>query len=113
MATEEKRERLHNEIMLLESKFQGYTIEQLKYQRALLALKKEFMKEKMMGDLADLQKKMTPPSLGELVKGESGKISGTVARLLGKLNYLDLFIIGFTVFGKARKVASLFRKKRK
>ena len=38
--------------------FKGYGIEQLKYQRALLALQKEFAKEKLLRDASDIRKSL-------------------------------------------------------
>lgn len=90
--------------------FKGYTIDELRYQRALTAVHKEFAKQKLLNIVNDLQKNnpFTIQGAVSSIPGTSGKIVG---KLLSGLNYLDYAMIGFSVFGTVRKVFKFFRKK--
>lgn len=96
-----------------DKKAAGYTLEDLRYRRALAALQKEFAKEKMLHGLNRIKKynvltgNPSNAKIGSLAK------AGTLAsRLLGGLNYLDYVMIGFSLFGTVRKAFRLFGKKK-
>lgn len=95
-----------------QSAFKGYTIEELRYQRALVALQKEFCATKIRRNLGNLQKSnpLKASSSSSLLPGKFGSV---VPKLLSGLNYLDYALIGFSVFGTLRKITSIFRKKKK
>ena len=89
---------------------QGYTIDELRYRLALVTLKTEFTKEKLINTYnATLsasplggKKGSSPvpfwagPAFGSLLKG---------------LSYADYFLMAFSVFKTARSVFSFFKTK--
>lgn len=94
-----------------EEEFKGYTLEELKYQRALLLLKREFLKEKALEDVNDIKKRI--PVFNGKSPLDSISPSGLLSRVAKGLNYADYLMLGFSVFNAGRKVFSLFRKKKK
>lgn len=93
-------------------KFKGYTLEEIRYQRALVALQKEFCKTKLRRNVNNLRKS-NPLSSRGAVAALPGRMGGIASRLLSGLNYLDYAMMGFSVFGSLRKIYSFFRKKKK
>lgn len=89
--------------------FHGYTIEELRYQRALVALQKEFCKNKIFKNVNNLKKAdLFAPVSGA---GKFGaKSSSLVSKLLSGLNYLDYAMLGFSAFKSGRKIFRLFKK---
>lgn len=92
--------------------FKGYTIEELRYQRALVTLQKEFCKSKLERNISSL-KKSNPLSPNTAASSLPGKFGFLATKLLSGLNYLDYAMLGFSLFGSARKVYSFFHKKKK
>ncbi len=95
-----------------ETKFSGYTLEEIRYQRALVALQAEFCKTKMARNFRTLQNS-NPLSASSVASSIPGKTGYIASKLLTGLNYLDYAMLGFTVFGALRKVYSFFRRKKK
>lgn len=99
-----------NETLHTESEFAGYTMEELRYQRAMLALKKEFLKERAMEEV-DAIKNQLP-----LVNGQMGpKLSmakGIAGKLMKGLDMADYLMLGFQGFRIMRKVGTLFRRRK-
>jgi len=95
-----------------ENKFKGYTLEELRYQRALVLLQKEFCKSKITRNVNNLQKS-NPLSPSVAASSLPGKVGFVASKLLTGLNYLDYAMIGFSLFGAARKLFSIFRRKKK
>lgn len=91
--------------------FRGYTLEELRYNRALIALKAEFCKEKM---LSDFQAAKSKTILGKLQRGESTGLfkSGVLGKMARSLNYVDYILVGLTAFKTIRSITSLFRSKK-
>lgn len=94
-----------------EEDFKGYTLNELRYQRALIMLKREFLKEKAIKQTEDLRKRIPivngkPPLSGVSTQGLMG-------RVIKGLNYADYLMLGFSIFGAGRKVLSLFKRKKK
>lgn len=93
-----------------EEEFKGYTLDELRYQRALLLLKREFLKEKATEQLKDVRESIP------FLNGHTGisKISskGVLGKVMKGLNFVDYLMIGFSLFNSGRKFASLFRKKK-
>lgn len=91
--------------------FKGYSLDELKYQRALLMLKKEFLREKAAKQVEDVKKKIP------VINGESPltkmSASGIIGRVAKGLNYADYLMLGFSLFSAGKKLVSLFRKKKK
>ncbi len=95
-----------------ENKFKGYTLEELRYQRALVLLQKEFCKSRITRNVNNLQKS-NPLSPSTAASSLPGKVGFVASKLLTGLNYLDYAMIGFSLFGTARKIFSIFRRRKK
>ncbi len=95
-----------------ENKFKGYTLEELRYQRALVLLQKEFCKSRITRNINNLQKS-NPLSPSTAASSLPGKVGFVASKLLTGLNYLDYAMIGFSLFGTARKIFSIFRRRKK
>ena len=91
-------------------KFKGYTLEELRYQRAIVALKREFAKSKTLSGASKL-KKHNPFSSDGGKLALSGKVGGIASRIFTGLNYMDYIMLGFSLFKSGRKIFSFFRKK--
>lgn len=95
-------------------KFKGYTIEELRYQRAMLALRKEFCKVKLMESIQGLKpggrkSESTVSKKGSSKLALAGKIAG---KLLSNLNALDYVLMGLSLFGTVKKGYKLIRGKK-
>lgn len=106
----QKSEKVAKEITNPEVKFKGYTLEEIRYQRALVTLQKEFCHTKIIRLSNNLKntnplKKSAPSSL-------PGKVGFMAGKLLTGLNYMDYIMLGFSVFGSVRKIFSFFKKKK-
>lgn len=94
-------------------KFKGYSIEDLRYRRALVALQKQFAKEKIFNDVNKIQRHS--PFSKDFAAGETkiSKMGAIAGKLLNGFNYLDYAMLGFTVFNSGRKIFKIFRGRRK
>lgn len=92
-----------------EEEFHGYTMEELRYQRAILAVKREFLKEKALKEVHKVKAGMP------FVNGNSafGEITpkGVVGKLVKGLNLFDYLMLGFQAVRIGKKMTSVFRKK--
>lgn len=93
-----------------EEDFKGYTLDELRYQRALLLLKKEFLKEKALKETKVIKDHI--PVLNGKSPLNSISPSGLVGRVMKGLNYADYLMLGFALFNSGKKIFSLFRKKK-
>ncbi len=91
-------------------KFKGYTLDDLRYRRAVVALQKEFAREKIMEDLDRIRhwNPLAPDNKG----GKLSKAGNLARKLIGGLNYLDYAMIGFSLFSSARKMIGFFKPKK-
>lgn len=91
--------------------FKGYTMEELRYQRAMMALRKEFCKAKVIESVHSLR-----PGSGSKNKSGGGSklaLAGKIAsKVLGNLNALDYALMGLSIFGTARKGYRLIKGKK-
>lgn len=95
-----------------EYSFKGYTLEELRYQRALITLRKEFCKSKLISNV-DKLRKTNPLSPSAAAGSLPAKSRFIVTKLLTGLNYLDYAVLGYSLFNSVRKVTSIFRRKKK
>lgn len=109
----EKSEKAAREITSPDNKFKGYTLEEIRYQRALVTLQKEFCKNKLNRNLRNIQKSNPFNSASSAANSLPGKVGLIAGKVLSGLNYLDYAMIGFSMFGTVRKVLSFFRRKKK
>lgn len=94
-----------------DSSFKGYTLEELRYQRGITLLHREFCKSKIMRNVQKLSaaSHFSPPASANSLSGKAGFWAG---KLLNGLNYLDYIMIGVSTFSSIRKVFSVFRRKK-
>lgn len=95
------------------SQFKGYSLEDIRYRRALVALQKEFCKQKALNKVRNLRShspfsKNYAPARG----GGIGKVGAIAGKLLYGLNYLDYAMLGLSVFSSIRKVVGFFRRRK-
>ncbi len=90
-------------------KFKGYSIEDIRYQRALIALKREFCKSKLNHSVNKISN-YSP--FGQTSKKTSKwSAIGTIAqKLLGGMSYMEYAMVGFSLFNSGRKIVSLFKR---
>ncbi len=95
-----------------EKRFKGYTIAELRYRRALVAVKKDFLRHELLAE------KEYFSSIGKV----SGKF-GTMARSVGKgapvvgkilkgLSVIDYITLGISLYSSINKIVGRFRKKK-
>lgn len=93
-----------------EPAFEGYTMEELRYQLALTALKKEYLKEKATDTVSAIKKQLP------LVNGNSTLPAKATKGLFGKimrgLDFADYLIIGFQGVRIFKRLGTIFRRKR-
>ncbi|MCM1378421.1 MAG: hypothetical protein NC097_07930 [Clostridium sp.] len=95
-----------------ETKFKGYSIEDLRYRRALVALQKEFAKSKILNNVHKVQRHSPFSKNFGAGKSTAGKAGALAGKLLNGLNYLDYLMLGFTLFNSGKKIFGFFRKKK-
>ncbi len=89
-----------------EDEFKGYSIEELRYKRAMITLKKEFHKAKILHELDQIKEHSI---FGGTRGGKLTKTGTVVTKLLSGLNYLDYAMVGLSLFNTGKKVFSMFR----
>lgn len=90
--------------------FKGYTMEELRYQRALMALRKEFTKQRLVNTIHDLRPKKDNESKQ---KNSKFALAGAIAsKVFSNLNALDYVMLGISLFGTAKKGYRLLRGKK-
>ena len=105
------KRKVANEIVSTGSDFAGYTIEEIRFQRALTAMQADFCKTKFMKSWGNLQKaNPLSPNSGSSIPGKAGAVA---LKLVNGLNYVDYALLGFSLFSGARKVLSFFRRKKR
>ena len=90
--------------------FKGYSLEDLRYQRALVALRKDFAKSKMIHNIDKARKHRLG---GESGSSKIARAGGIAAKLFSGLSYLDYAMLGMSLFSSGRKIYSFFRGKKR
>lgn len=90
--------------------FKGYTMDELRYQRALIALKREYSKDSILESVEKLQKNSPFSDNGQ--RSLAKNIGGVAGKIVGGLNYLDYALIGFSAFASIRKIFRFFHRKK-
>lgn len=102
-----QKEKVAKDILTPESEFKGYTIEEIRFQRALLAMEADFCKTKMHRSWENIQ------HLNPLMPGNktsmAGKAGALALRMVNGLNYMDYILLGLSVFKGTKKIFSFFR----
>ena len=91
--------------------FEGYTLDEIRHQRALTAVRKEFAKAKMVEQLDGLKDRNPFASDGTLKA--ASRLGSIPMKIVRGLNYTDYIMLGISAFSTVKKVFSLFRKKKK
>lgn len=106
-----QKENKAKEILTSEKEFKGYTIEEIRFQRALVAMEVEFSKAKLFKSWNNIQK-LNPlsPTSGGSIAGKTGSLA---LKLINGLSYVDYVMLGWSAFSGVRKVISFFHKKKK
>lgn len=91
-------------------KFKGYTLEELRYQRAVISLKREFCKSRILSKVHSVRKH-NPISGSE--SGVGSKIAYFLPKVINGMGYLDYALMGWSAFSSVRKVFSIFKRKKK
>lgn len=86
----------------------GLTMEQLRYQRALVALQKEFAKQKALDALNKVRH--TNPLAAK--SSPLSKATGLIGTLIGRRSAFDYAMLGFSLFSSGRKIFSLIHRKK-
>lgn len=93
------------------SAFEGFTLDEIRHQRALIAVRKEFAKAKAFENV-DMMKQNTPFAKGGVMKS-AAHLSSIPLKLMKGLNYTDYILLGFSAFSTVKKIYSLFRRKKR
>lgn len=93
--------------LVTKSDFKGYTIEEIRFQRALVAMEAEFCKAKCLRSWNNLVK---DNPLSPTKNSFTGKAGSVALKMINGLNYLDYIMLGLSFFTGARKLFSFFRK---
>lgn len=106
-----EKEKMAQEIVSPKSNFKGYTIEEIRFQRALLAMEADFSKTKLIKSWNNIQK-LNPlsPSSGGSLPVKAGSIA---MKVVNGLSYMDYIMLGWSVFTGAKKIFSFFKKGKK
>lgn len=95
-------------------KFKGYSLEEIRYQRALVMLRREFAKQKINAKVSSIKKNNILSGSPSASKASGFMRAGSVAaKIVNGLSYMDYVMIGFSAFGTVKKVVSFFRRKKK
>lgn len=105
----QKPQNAANEITEPVKTFKGYTLEELRYQRAFVIMQREFCTTRLVRSVNSL-KKSNPLSPGGATQALPGKLGFIASKVLSGMNYLDMALIGFSVFGGVRKVLKIFHR---
>ncbi len=90
--------------------FEGFTLDEIRHQRALVAVRKEFAKARFFENV-DGVKVYNPFAPGGKLKAAS-RLGSIPMKLIKGLNYTDYILLGISAFGTLKKAFSFFRKKK-
>lgn len=83
--------------------FKGYTMNELRYERAVTALQMEFCKSKILYNYNKLRKRKFLPSATS-----SNGSQSWIGKLFSGLQYTDYVLLGFSLYSSAKKVMKFF-----
>ena len=105
------KEKKETEIVSTGASFDGFTIEEIRFQRQLVMKEVEFNKMRFLKNWENIQK--SNPITGGMGTTLPGKAGSMALKLVNGLNYMDYVLLGLSVFSGAKKVFSFFRRHRK
>lgn len=93
-----------------EEEFKGYTLDELRYQRALLLIKREFLRDKAIEESKKIKDKIP------LINGNSGlgeiTTKGVIGKVIRGLDFADYLLLGFQAIRIGKKFGSMFKRKK-
>lgn len=91
-----------------EEDFKGYTMDELRYQRALLLIKREFLREKALQETKKIKDQIP------IVNGKSGfegiSTKGVIGKIVNGLSFADYILLGFQAMKIGKKALRLFKR---
>lgn len=81
--------------------WRGYSLEELRYQRALTAVRVEMEKEKLMHRVNELKRNVPTMSVSK---------SGLMGKVMKSLNYVDYVVLAFGLGRAASRFFKMFRR---
>lgn len=90
--------------------FEGFTLDEIRHVRALVAVRKEFAKARFF-EKVDGVKDFNPFAPGGKMKAAT-RLGSIPVKLVKGLNYTDYILLGISAFGTLKKAFSFFRKKK-
>lgn len=95
-----------DKIIIEEPEFKGYTLSQLRYQRALVSVKRDFTYASILNDINRVRHRKF------FFGGKGDRKTDTWAgKIFSGMNYLDYALLGLSAFSSIRKVFSFFKRK--
>ncbi len=91
--------------------FNGFTLDEIRHHRALIAIRKEFAKAKILEQVENL-KDRNPFAPDGSIKA-AARLGNLPSKIMRGLNYTDYIMMGISAIGTVRKVFSFFKKKKK
>ncbi len=90
--------------------FNGFTLDEIRHHRALIAVRKEFAKAKILEQVDSLKDRNPFAPDGSLKA--AARLGTLPMKIMRGLNYTDYIMMGISALGTARKVFSFFKKKK-
>lgn len=94
----------------VQTEFEGFTLDEIRHRKALIAVKKEFAKARIF-EQANTLRSHNPFAADGKLKA-AARLGKLPMKLVKSLNYTDYILLGVSVFGTAKKIFSFFRKKK-
>lgn len=95
-----------------EAGFKGYTMKELRYQRALVSLKKEFLKERALNETKEIKGQL--PLIGNKKSAPKAPSSpGIFSKIMKGMDFADYLVIGMQTVKIGKKIGKIFKKKKK
>lgn len=91
--------------------FKGYTMEELRYQRAMMALRKEFCKAKVLESVQNIRPGGKARRSGSTTPSKFATVTHLASKLFSNLNTLDYILMGMSLFGTVKKGYKLIKGK--
>lgn len=88
--------------------FRGYSIQELRNQRIITGLRRDFLREKLMAEITSIRK----PTSSDEDGGKKSKWMAIAGNVMKMMSYADFIAVGMALFRSGRKVASIFRRRK-
>lgn len=92
-----------------EEDFKGYSMDELRYQRALLLIRREFMREKAIKESKKITSQIPIVNGHSFLSGMTPK--GVVGKLIRGLSFADYLMLGFQGVRIGKRIFSLFKRR--